>query len=208
MKVVLFGATGNVGKVLLKELNERGHEVTAVIREKSKFSGAATQIVVGDIKRYKEFINEIPQEAVIVSAMGPLFGNEGEFEEIMKNLLSFSKEIGGKRLIVVGGAGSLYVAEGLRLVDSEVFPLEWKPIANAHINALEILKESNINWTYFSPAGFFEPGEKTGNYRLGKTNLLADENGDSKISFGDYAQALVNEIEKPQNEMTQFTIAY
>jgi len=208
MKVILFGATGNVGRVLLNELNERGHEVTAIVREKEKFIGVAKEVIVGDVKGYKNYSNDIPKDSVIISAMGPVYGNEQEFSDIMKDLVDFSKEVQGKRLIVVGGAGSVYVAEGLRLVDTETFPKDWKPIANAHVSALETLKNSGLNWTYFSPAAFFEPGEKKGQYRLGETNLLADKDGNSKISFGDYAHALVNELENVQNERKQFTIAY
>jgi len=208
MKVILFGATGNVGKVLLNELNERGHEVTALIRTKEKFDGVAIKTVVGDVKGYKNYLNDMPKDAIIISAMGPMYGNEGEFSEIMKDLIGFSKEMLAKRVVVVGGAGSLYVAEGLRLVDTESFPKDWKPIANAHADALEALKNSDLNWTYFSPAAFFEPGEKTEKYRLGESNLVVDKDGNSKISFGDYAHALVNELENPKNERKQFTIAY
>ena len=208
MKVILFGATGNVGRVLLNELNEREYEVTAIIRGKEKFSGVAKEVIVGDIKGYKNYLNDMPKDAVIISAMGPVYGNEEEFSDIMKDLVDFSKEVQGKRVIVVGGAGSLYVAEGLKLVNTETFPQDWKPIANAHLSALEILKNSELNWTYFSPAAFFEPGEKTEKYKLGESNLVVDKDGNSKISFGDYAHALVNELENPQNEKKQFTIAY
>lgn len=208
MNIVLFGATGNVGKVLLKEILSKGAKVTAVVRSKEKLETSEVRVVEGDIKEYKKFVKDIPNDAVIVSAMGPVFGNENEFSEIMSSLIEFSKEAKAKRVIVVGGAGSLYVAEGLRLVDSEGFPKDWKPIANAHIKAYEQLKESSLNWTYFSPAAFFEPGEKRGNYRLGNSNLISDENGNSKISFGDYAEALFNEIENNNYERKQMTIGY
>lgn len=208
MNIVLFGATGNVGKVLLKEILSKGAKVTAVVRSKEKLETSEVRVVEGDIKEYKKFVKDIPNDAVIVSAMGPVFGNENEFSEMMSSLIEFSKEVKAKRVIVVGGAGSLYVAEGLRLVDSEGFPKDWKPIANAHIKAYEQLKESSLNWTYFSPAAFFEPGEKRGNYRLGNSNLISDENGNSKISFGDYAEALFNEIENNNHERKQMTIGY
>lgn len=208
MNIVLFGATGNVGKVLLKEILSKGAKVTAVVRSKEKLETSEVRVVEGDIKEYKKFVKDIPNDAVIVSAMGPVFGNENEFSEIMSSLIEFSKEVKAKRVIVVGGAGSLYVAEGLRLVDSEGFPKDWKPIANAHVKAFEQLKESSLNWTYFSPAAFFEPGEKRGNYRLGNSNLISDENGNSKISFGDYAEALFNEIENNNYERKQMTIGY
>lgn len=208
MNIVLFGATGNVGNVIFKELKERGHEVLPVVRNLNKIEDKSLKGIKGDINKYKEFINEIPKGTIVISAMGPVYGNEEEFLEIMKNLIDFSKEIEARRTIVVGGAGSLYVSETLRLIDSENFIEDWKPIARAHINALELLKESELNWTYFSPAAFFNPGEKKGNYKLGTTFLLSDINGKSEIYFSDYAESLVNELENPKNERTQFTIAY
>lgn len=208
MKIVLFGATGNVGKVLMKEILTKETDVTVVVRSKDKLENSNVKIVEGDIKDYGKFLKDIPKDAIVISAMGPVFGNEDDFSEIMSNLIEFSKEVKAQRIIVVGGAGSLYVAEGLKLVDTESFPKDWKPIANAHINALEQLKESNLNWTYFSPAAFFEPGEKKGNYKLGNSNLISDENGNSKISFADYSEALVNEIAANKYEKKQMTIGY
>lgn len=208
MKIVLFGATGNVGKVLMKEILTKETDVTVVVRSKDKLENSNVKIVEGDIKDYGKFLKDIPKDAIVISAMGPVFGNENDFSEIMSNLIEFSKEVKAQRIIVVGGAGSLYVAEGLKLVDTESFPKDWKPIASAHINALEQLKESNLNWTYFSPAAFFEPGEKKGNYKLGNSNLISDENGNSKISFADYSEALVNEIAANKYEKKQMTIGY
>lgn len=208
MKIVLFGATGNVGKVLMKEILTKETDVTVVVRSKDKLENSNVKIVEGDIKDYGKFLKDIPKDAIVISAMGPVFGNENDFSEIMSNLIEFSKEVKAQRVIVVGGAGSLYVAEGLKLVDTESFPKDWKPIANAHINALEQLKKSNLNWTYFSPAAFFEPGEKKGNYKLGNSNLISDENGNSKISFADYSEALVNEIAANKYEKKQMTIGY
>ena len=193
MNIVLFGATGNVGKVIFKELKERGHKVLSIVRNLDKMEDKSLKSITGDINKYKEFINEISKDTIVISAMGPVYGNEEGFSEIMKNLIDFSKEVKAKRTIVVGGAGSLYISETLRLIDSENFIEDWKPIAKAHINALELLKESELNWTY---------------YKLGTTFLLSDTNGKSEISFSDYAEALVNELENPKNERAQFTIAY
>ncbi|MGB0053763.1 MAG: NAD(P)-dependent oxidoreductase, partial [Terracidiphilus sp.] len=87
-------------------------------------------------------------------------------------------------------------------------PPEWLPIATSHAKVLEMMRTSDINWTYFSPAGYFEPGERTGKFRLGKDNLIMAANGQSRISMEDYAIALVDELEKPANERARFTIGY
>ena len=115
----------------------------------------------------------------------------------MDRLVKGILEAGGPRLIVVGGAGSLFVAPGITLRESGHLPKEWIPIVDAHIQVLRNLKQSSIDWTYFSPAGYFEPGERTGKFRLGKDDLITDAQGNSRISFADYAIALVDELENP-----------
>ncbi|MCU1323571.1 MAG: NAD-dependent epimerase/dehydratase [Acidobacteriaceae bacterium] len=112
------------------------------------------------------------------------------------------------RLIVVGGAGGLNVAPGVSLIDSGYLPEAYLPIAKSHVKAYELLKASSIDWTYFAPAGFFEPGERTGTFRLGKDDLIADASNNSRISMEDYAIALVDELEKPANHRQRFTIGY
>ena len=118
------------------------------------------------------------------------------------------KKAGTARLIVVGGAGLLEVAPGVTLIASGYLPEAYLPIATSHEKALGSLKASDINWTYFSPAGYFEAGERTGKFRLGTTNLIANEKGDSRISYEDYAVGLVDEIETPAHERGQLSIGY
>jgi putative NADH-flavin reductase len=118
------------------------------------------------------------------------------------------RKAGNPRLIVVGGAASLEVAPGVTLLASGHLPAEWVPIAASHAKALDVLKASDINWTYFSPAGFFEPGERTGKFRLGDNSLIVDSQGQSRISMEDYAIALVDELENPKHERARFTIGY
>lgn len=112
------------------------------------------------------------------------------------------------RLIVVGGAGSLEVAPGVTLVSAKDFPPAWKPIAEAHEEALELLRASSIDWTYLSPSAFFEPGQRTGKFRLGQDQLLTAPDGKSSISMEDYAIALVDELEQPQHRRQRFTVGY
>ena len=118
------------------------------------------------------------------------------------------KRSGAKRFLYVGGAGSLFVAPGVTLEASGHLPPEWMPIVRAHSDALALIKKSDINWTSFSPAAFFEPGPRTGKFRIGKDDLISDAQGNSKISFADYALALADELEKPQHERQRFTIGY
>jgi hypothetical protein len=112
------------------------------------------------------------------------------------------------RLIVVGGAASLEVAPGVMLVNAKDFPAQWKPIALAHVKALELLRMSSIDWTYLSPSAFLEPGQRTGKFRLGQDELLTAADGKSWISMEDYAIALVDELERPQHRRQRFTVGY
>jgi putative NADH-flavin reductase len=110
--------------------------------------------------------------------------------------------------LVVGGAGSLEVAPGVQLVDTPNFPQEWKGIALAHRDVLPILKASDLEWTYLSPAALIQPGERTGKFRLGGTQMVTDEKGESRISAEDFAVALVSELETPKHVRQQFTLGY
>ena len=112
------------------------------------------------------------------------------------------------RLVVVGGAGGLEVAPGVMLVDSEYFPEPYQPIARAHVKAMNVLRGSNIDWTYLAPAAYFEPGERTGKFRLGKDELIANAQHESRISMEDYAIALVDELEKPSHRRQRFSVGY
>jgi putative NADH-flavin reductase len=110
--------------------------------------------------------------------------------------------------VVVGGAGSLEVAPGVTLESAKDFPAAWRPIAQAHEKALELLRESSIDWTYLSPSAFFEPGPRTGKFRLGQDQLLTAADGKSWISMEDYAIALADELEQPQHRRQRFTVGY
>ena len=112
-------------------------------------------------------------------------------------------------MLVVGGAASLQVAPGKILLDSPDFPVEWKAIATAHAQALKVYRtDSELDWTYFSPAAFITPGQRTGKFRLGKEDLLVDGTGQSRISMEDFAVAVVDELEQPQNVRQRMTIGY
>src|SRR6202789_3729223 len=207
MNVVLYGATGNSGQRLLKELTNRGHDVTAVARDTSKIP-STVKAAKDDLSSVEAIASIIVRADVVVSAYAPPQDNTDALLGVTERQIAAAKKAGVRRLIVVGGAGLLEVAPGVTLIASGYLPEAYIPIATSHEKALGILKGSDVNWTYFSPAGFFEPGQRTGKYRLGTTNLIANEKGESRISFEDYALALVDEIEKPAHERGQLTIGY
>jgi uncharacterized protein len=207
MKVVLYGATGNSGQRILQELTNRGHDVTAVARDPSKLP-STVKAVKDDLSSVDAITSIITGADVVVSAYAPPQDNTDALLGVTEREIAAVKKAGAARLIVVGGAGLLEVAPGVTLIASGYLPEVYLPIAKSHEKALGILKASGINWTYFSPAAYFVPGERTGKFRLGTTNLIANEQGESRISFDDYAIALVDEIEKPAHERGQLSIGY
>ena len=207
MNVVLYGATGNSGSSILQELVNRGHRVTAVARDTSKLPATVTAIR-DDLSSVDKIASTIAGADVVISAYAPPPSDSDALLGVTEREIQAVKKAGKARLIVVGGAGLLEVAPGVSLIASGHLPAEYLPIANAHQKALEILKKSDVNWTYFSPGAYFVPGERTGKFRLGTTGLITDAKGESRISFPDYAIALVDEIEKPAHERGQMSIGY
>jgi putative NADH-flavin reductase len=208
MKVVLFGATGMIGSRVLKELVSRGHEVTAVVRDPSRVPNeTGVKAVKGDALNTAEVATAVKGSDAVVSSYAP-GANTALIVDATRSLIAGLQQADVKRFIEVGGAGSLLIAPNLRLIDAPNFPAEYKEIAIAHADALEVLRTSNLDWTYFSPAAFIQPGERTGKFRLGDDMLIADENGNSRISAEDYAIALVDELENPKFIRKRFTIGY
>lgn len=207
MKVVLYGASGNAGSRILSELQSRGHQVTAAVRNPDKLP-AGTKSVRDDLSNIDRIAEIITGSDAVVSAYMPPPDNTDELVAVTGRLVEAVRKTGSPRLIVVGGAASLEIAPGLTLLASGHVPAAWLPIATSHAKTLDLLKASDVPWTYFSPAGFFEPGQRTGKFRLGKDRLIANDKGDSRISFEDYAIALVDELEHPANIRQRFTIGY
>jgi hypothetical protein len=207
MNVVLYGATGNSGSSILRELVGRGHRVTAVARDPSKLPATVTA-VQDDLGSVDKIASIIAGADVVISAYAPPPGDTDALLGVTEREIQAVKMAGDARLIVVGGAGLLEVAPGVSLIASGHLPEQYLPIAKSHQKALEILKKSDVNWTYFSPGAYFVPGKRTGNFRLGTTELITDAKGDSRISFEDYAVALVDEMEKPAHERGQISIGY
>ena len=208
MNVVLYGASGTIGSRILKELLHCGHTVTAVVRNPEKVTAVGAYVVMGNVLDPATVAATAKGADAAISAYAPPRDDTAMLWTATHSLLAGLVSAGVRRLIVVGGAGSLEVAPGVQLVDTPGFPEDWKPIALAHRDALSILKQSNLDWSYLSPAAFIQPGERTGKFRLGGTRLLADDKGESRISAEDYAVALVDELENPKHLRQQFTAAY
>lgn len=214
-KVLLIGATGFVGSAILNELISRGHEVTALVRNADKLAGKkGIKAVVGDVADEEAITHLAEGKDAVISAYNPGWMNPDIARLITENypkILSAAKKSGVGRLLIVGGAGTLFCAPGLRVVDSGAIPEEImggvRPLGDFYLNTLT--KEQAIDWVFFSPAGAFdEKGERTGNFRLGKDDLIVDANGQSHISVQDYALAMVDELEKPAHHKERFTIGY
>ena len=213
--VLLIGATGFVGSAVLNELVERGHNVTAVVRNVEKIAkNDLVTAVKEDVANVEAIAKLAEGKDAIISAYNPGWMNPEIATLIIENypkILEAAKKSGVKRLLIVGGAGTLFCAPGLRVVDSGAIPEEImggvRPLGDFYLNTL--MNENDIDWIFFSPAGVFDQeGKKTGNYRLGKDNLIVDAEGNSHISVQDYADAMVNELEKPAHHKERFTIGY
>lgn len=213
--VLLIGATGFVGSAVLNELVSRGHKVTAVVRNIEKVAKSAlVDAVKEDVANVDAIAKLAEGKDAIISAYNPGWTNPDIAALISENypkILSAAKKSGVERLLIVGGAGTLFCAPGLRVVDSGAIPAEImggvRPLGDFYLNTL--MNENDIDWVFFSPAGVFDQqGKKTGNYRLGKDDLIVDAEGNSHISVQDYADAMVNELEKPTHHKERFTIGY
>jgi hypothetical protein len=201
----------------LTELLDRGHEVVAIVRNPDKLApNDGLTVQQGDLSSVEAIAEAIGGAQAVVSAYGPPADKTEQLLGVTKREIAAVQQVSQQasspehapRLIVVGGAGSLEVAPGVTLESAKDFPAAWKPIAQAHEKALELLRASSIDWTYLSPSAFFEPGQRTGKFRLGQDQLLTAPDGKSSISMEDYAIALVDELEQPQHRRQRFTVGY
>ncbi|MCC8035585.1 MAG: NAD(P)-dependent oxidoreductase [Rikenellaceae bacterium] len=214
-KIVLIGASGFVGSAILNEALNRGITVTAIVRDPSKINvqNDNLKVVKADVSSAAEVAKVSAGADAVISAYNPGWTNPAIYEETLKvypAILEGVKKSGIKRLLIVGGAGTLFVAPGVRVVDSGAIPEEImggvKSLGEFYLDTL--MNEKQIDWVFFSPAGSLEPGERTGHYRLGKDDLIVNDKGESKISVQDYAKAMVDELENPQHHQERFTIGY
>lgn len=212
MNIALIGATGFVGKALLEELLSRGHTVRALQRDVARLPArprldARTVDVLTDPDLAAQF-NGVD---AVVSAFNAGWQNPNLHDDFLRGSEAIAKAARavGVRLLVVGGAGSLHVG-GQQLIDSPDFPADWKAGALAAREVLNRLRADTtaLDWTFVSPAIHLEPGERTGKFRLGRDEPVFDAKGESRISVGDLAVAIAQEVEAPQHRRARFTAAY
>jgi putative NADH-flavin reductase len=213
MKIALIGATGFVGSKVLAEALQRGHEVTALARDPSKLA-AATQltVVAAEATDADAVAQAVRGHDAVVSAYN---GPRGQADFRARYLAGVQAVIDGtkradvKRLLWVGGAGSLFAAPGVQLVDTPQFPAEYRTEAQAARDALTMFQgEKALAWSFVSPAPILAPGERTGKFRLGGDQALMAADGPGRISVEDLAVAIVDEMESPRHVRERFTLAY
>lgn len=207
MKIGIIGATGKVGNKVLQEATQRGHEVTAIVRNASKLNNSDVKVIEKDI--FDLTTEDIKNLDVVVNAFGAPLGEEEAHVEAGRALIALLKDV-DTRAIIVGGAGSLYVddAHTTRVLETPEFPDMFKPTATGQGRNLQELKETDgITWTFVSPSAEFDPeGKRTGTYTSGKDQLLVNSQGDSYISYADYAIAIVDEAENADHVNERFTV--
>jgi putative NADH-flavin reductase len=214
MKVLVFGASGAIGRAITGELLARGHTVIAATRSGTPVAGLVVQAVTGDAASPASVARLAAGQDAVASAIGPRRGSHEDPEASLlgaaRGLAEGLRQAGVRRLVVVGGAGSLLVAPGQRLVDTPRLPAASKPRALAHVRALDEVYRGieDLDWTYVSPPVTIEPGDRTGEFRVGGDELLADSSGESRISIPDFAIAFTDELEHGDSFRRRITVAY
>jgi uncharacterized protein len=210
MRLVIFGASGLLGTRLVSEALARGHQLTAVARDVARIDDRGGQVATAAA--------DVTDPGSVAAVAG---GHDAALSAVTQHdrpemlvdaargLLAGLSAAGVHRLVVAGGAGSLLVASGQRLMDTEGFHEEWKPEAIAAAAALDVFRQADtdVEWSYVSPGALLAPGERTGHYRLGGDELLVDEHGKSAISMEDFAIAMLDEAEAAKHPRQRFTAA-
>ncbi|CAG4919535.1 NAD(P)-dependent oxidoreductase [Paraburkholderia gardini] len=211
LKIALFGATGMIGSRVAAEAARRGHTVVALSRNPERVSTGVANLTAAsaNVLDAASVADAVRGSDVVASAYAPPQGDLGAIVAASKALVDGARTAGVKRVVVVGGAGSLEVAPGTQLVDTAGFPDAYKAIALAHRDALAYYRTvGDLDWTFFAPAALIAPGERTGTFRTAANVLVADRDGNSTISAEDYAIAFVDEIEQGRFIRQIATAAY
>lgn len=203
MKIAVVGASGNAGSRIVAELANRGHSVSAIARHPEKIAIRENVTAKqGDVLDQAGLARLFAGHDVAISSVHFLDSDP-------VRLIAAARDSRVGRYLVVGGAGSLEVAPGVRLVTTAGFPVAYKAEAEKGGAFLDLLRqEKELNWTFLSPSALFVPGERTGKFRLGTDQLLTAADGKSSISFEDFAVALADEIERPAHIRQRFTVGY
>lgn len=207
MKIAIIGASGKAGRLIMEEALRRGHQVTAIVRDAAKVQNPQVEVLEKDIFELKA--DDLRPFEAVVNAFGAAPGHENLHVKAGRVLIEALSGL-STRLLVVGGAGSLYVDENqtTRVMDTPDFPKEYYPTAlNQGQNLQDLQQSTGVEWTFISPAAFFDPqGKRTGSYQKGKDRLITNQQGQSYISYADYAIAVVDELEHPEHRNTRFTV--
>jgi len=208
MNIAIIGASGKAGSLIMEEALRRGHQVTAIVRDAAKVQNPQVKVLEKDIFDIKA--DDLRDFDAVVNAFGAAPGQETLHVKAGRVLIEALNGLSGTRLVVVGGAGSLYVDEDLtvRVMDTPDFPKEYYATAfNQGQNLQDLQQSTGVNWTFISPAAFFDPqGKRTGAYLKGKDRFITNKQGQSYISYADYAIALVDELERPEHKNARFTV--
>jgi len=213
MKIVLIGATGRVGSKILLEALGRGHRVTAIARDVAKVPPHPNlSVVKGDVFQTDRLATQFAGHDAVVHSYAPPRDHQdrrGEQIRATTSIIRALKAAGVKRILAVGGAGTLEASPGVRVMDTPELPKEWESgaISTAEIKHL-LEKELELEWTFLSPSLYLRPGTRTGKFRLGTDALLRDDSGASRISIEDYAVAMIDELENPRHLRRRFTVGY
>jgi putative NADH-flavin reductase len=215
MDLAIVGATGYVGSKLVDEAARRGHKITAISRSPEKLprTGRIDPVKV-DVNDLNALAAYFRGKDAVIHSYSPAKDLSVEDKmalqrQATQTILIALKAAGVRRLLAVGGAGSLYVAPGVRDMDQPDFPKEWEGGVKSTLLVKEILQqEPEIEWTYLSPSHNLVPGERTGRFRLGLDDLLVGPDGQSRISVEDYAVAMIDELERPAHTRRRFTVGY
>lgn len=211
MKIALYGTSGMIGRCICEEALVRGHQITGIARDPAKLDLRHPRLTTakGDVRDPASIASAVAGHDAVISAVGPRQDDDPQMVVEAANALTQGLQRAGvRRLLVVGGAGSLEIEPGLQLVDTPDFPAAWKPVSLAARDALAVYRAADLDWTYLSPAAEIAPGERTGQYRTDTDRLVTDAAGESHISAEDYAVAMLDELEQPKHIRQRFTAAY
>ncbi|MEY2687547.1 MAG: hypothetical protein RL375_1745 [Pseudomonadota bacterium] len=212
MQIALIGASGFIGSALRTEALARGHQVRAIVTNPSRLAPAAgldvRQVDVLDPHALSDALGGV---GAVISAFSGHAQAEvrAYYVKGVRSIIDAVLSAGRPRLLMVGGAGSLEVAPGVQLVDTEGFPAAWKGTAEGARDALDLLRaQTGLDWTMLSPSAHLQPGQRTGRFRLGTDQLLVAASGQSEVSVEDYAVAMIDELERPAHSGRRFTVGY
>ncbi|MHA6248801.1 NAD(P)-dependent oxidoreductase [Pontibacter sp. CAU 1760] len=214
MNLAIIGASGKIGSSITQEALSRGHNVTAISRTPEEVTEESVSLSVrsGDVQNVEAMTGLLQGHDAVVVSYSPGWEPGTDFNqhvEVARKVLQAARTAGVKRVLNVGGAGSLYAEPGVQLVDTPDFPDAWRGPAAAQRDSLKVYEEEQeLEWTFVSPAINIEPGERTGKFRYSTERPVFNERGDSTISRQDFAVAILNELEEPQYVRQRFTVGY